>query len=171
MKTEKQKMISGEAYVSSDPELVSDRKRAKDLVRQQDLRALIPNAPESLIVEFPFHCDYGTNIFCGENVFFNFNCVVLDVTAVTIGSNVFFGPGVQLYTADHPRDYLERRRVESGKPITIGDDCWFGGGAIVLPGVRIGDRCIIGAGAVVTKDVPSDSVVAGNPATVIKRNS
>lgn len=176
MKTEKEKMLSGEAYSAADKHLSSEREFAKFLLKEINvneyvltkrarilLKQLIPNAPDSLYIEPPFHCDYGYNIFCGENVFFNVNCVVLDVCRVTIGSHVFFGPGVQIYTATHPKDHIERRSFESGRPVTIGDDCWIGGSAIILPGVSIGARSIIGAGAVVTKNVPEDSIIIGNP--------
>lgn len=176
MKTEKEKMLTGELYSAGDKHLVSEREFAKTLLKEINvneyvltkrariiLKQLIPNAPDSLYIEPPFHCDYGYNIFCGENVFFNVNCVVLDVCKVQIGSNVFFGPGVQIYTATHPREHMERRSLESGKSVTIGDDCWIGGNAIILPGVTIGHRCIIGAGAVVTKNLPNDSVIMGNP--------
>nr|WP_282446830.1 sugar O-acetyltransferase [Aromatoleum aromaticum] len=120
-------------------------------------------------VQPPFFCDYGTNIFLGVKVFFNFNCVVLDVAPVTIGSNVLFGPSVQICTATHPISAAERRTgLESAKPITIGSDVWVGGGAIICPGVNIGDRAVIGAGSVVTRDIPSDVVAAGNPARIIR---
>ena len=113
--------------------------------------------------------DYGTNIVLGTKVFFNFNCVVLDVMQVTIGSNVLFGPSVQIYTATHPISAVERRKwLESAKPITIGSDVWVGGGVIICPGVTIGDRAVIGAGSVVTRDIPSDVFAAGNPARVIR---
>lgn len=179
MKTEKEKMLSGELYSAGDKHLVSEREFAKTLLKEINvneyvltkrariiLKQLIPNAPESLYIEPPFHCDYGYNIFCGENVYFNVSCTVLDVCKVEIGSNVLFGPGVHIYTATHPRDYMERRSFESGQPVTIGDDCWIGGYAIILPGVTIGQRCIIGAGAVVTKNVPDDSIILGNPGKV-----
>lgn len=182
MPTEKEKMIAGESYIAADATLVSERIKAKQLLHrlnvtefvvtektQQVLQELIPHAGKNLYIEPPFHCDYGYNIFCGDNVYFNVNCVVLDVTPVTIGSNVFMGPAVQLYTATHPLNAIERRTTESGKPITIGDDCWIGGGAILCPGVTIGSRCVIGAGAVVTKNIPDDSLAVGNPARVTRR--
>lgn len=167
MKTEKEKMLSGEHYIASDEELVRERLRAKELLRSFNIKKLIPNGHPSLYIEAPFHCDYGYNIYCGENVYFNVNCVVLDVAKVSIGSNVFIGPTVHIYTATHPKDHVLRRTVEGSKPVTIGDDCWIGGGAIILPGVTIGNRCVVGAGSVVTKSIPDDSVVAGNPARTL----
>ncbi|MVN91593.1 sugar O-acetyltransferase [Mucilaginibacter aquatilis] len=182
MKTEKQKMLNGEYYLAYDTELVKERTDCKRLLHKLNiteyvvgdgtkavLAKLLPNAPASIYIEPPFHCDYGYNIICGENVYFNVNCVVLDVMPVTIGNNVFFAPGVQVYTATHPLDAVERRSRENAEPITIGDDCWIGGGAIICPGVTIGNRCVIGAGAVVTRDIPDDSLAVGNPARVIRK--
>ena len=181
MKTEKEKMLLGEPYNGRDIELIKERKKAKQLLFQLNikeyftnkntlkiLRELLPNAANSIYIEPPFYCDYGYNIICGENVYFNVNCVVLDSAKVTIGSNVMFGPGVQLYTSNHPKDYLQRRTVEDAKPIEIGNDCWIGGNSIILPGITIGENCIIGAGSVVTKDVFANTLMAGNPATKIK---
>jgi len=182
MPTEKNKMLRGELYNSMDQELVTERKRARDLFAQINrleygdmdaynaLRAkLFPNADESFWVEPPFYCDYGYNLYVGANTFFNFNCVVLDVCRVTIGCNVMLGPNVQIYTATHPMSAAERRAgPEYGKPIWIGDDCWIGGSVVVSPGVHIGDRCVIGAGSVVTRDIPDDTFAAGNPARVIR---
>ena len=181
MLSEKEKMLAGELYLASDPALVQERTRAKQLLRRlnvteyvvtdaarQVLAELLPHAGSNLYIEPPFFCDYGSNIYCGANVYFNVNCVVLDVARVTIGSHVLFGPGVQLYTASHPLDVPTRRTLELARPITIGDDCWLGGGAIVCPGVSIGAGCVIGAGAVVTKDIPAYSLAAGNPARVIR---
>jgi len=116
----------------------------------------------------PFYCDYGSNIELGERVFFNFNCVVLDVCAVRIGSMTLFGPAVQIYTAMHPMNAERRRTQEYGKPVEVGDDVWVGGGAIILPGVRIGPRSVIGAGSVVTRDIPQRVFAAGNPCRVIR---
>lgn len=182
MASEKEKMLAGELYLASDPVLVEERTRAKRLLHrlnvteylftdaaQEILAVLIPHAGKNFYIEPPFHCDYGSNIHCGDNVYFNVNCVVLDVARIAIGSRVMFGPGVQLYAATHPFDAVVRRTLELGWPITIGDDCWIGGGSIICPGVNIGAGCVIGAGSVVTKDVPDYSLAVGNPARVIKR--
>jgi maltose O-acetyltransferase len=178
MKTEKEKMLAGELYDSGDPTLKAERRQARLLLRQLNIdhygdraaqrpivAALLPNAAPTIYIEPPFFCDYGYNIYMGENVYFNFNCVLLDVAPIHIGPHTMFGPYVQIYTATHPLDAAERRKgPEYAKPITIGADCWIGGGAIICPGVTIGDRAIVGAGAVVTKDVPADAIVGGNPA-------
>jgi maltose O-acetyltransferase len=182
MKSEKEKMLAGELYNASDSELTSERLKARVycktyndsteeqiLLRKEILRKLIGGYRKGLMIEPPFHCDYGSNITVGEKVYFNFNCVVLDVNEVTIGDNVLFGPGVQIYTASHPMDYKARAEwKESGKPISIGSDTWVGGGTIICPGVTIGARSVIGAGSVVIKDIPADSFAAGNPCKVIK---
>jgi maltose O-acetyltransferase len=181
-KTEKQKMLSGEFYSSFGEELTNERKRAKQLLHRLNvteymmnekakeiLKELIPNASHGLYIEPPFHCDYGYNIHCGENVYFNVNCVVLDTMEIIIGSNTLFAPGVHIYTASHPLDWEIRKTLEISKPVKIGNDCWIGGGVIICPGVTIGNRCVIGAGAVVTKNIPDDSLAVGNPARVIRK--
>jgi maltose O-acetyltransferase len=181
LKREKEKMLAGELYLASDPLLTEERRKARALTHQlnvthygnpsaynQIIASLLPNAATDIWIEPPFFCDYGYNIYTGERVFFNFNCVLLDVMPIRIGSNVKFGPNVQLYTATHPINALERRHgIEFAKPITIGNDSWIGGSAIISPGVTIGDRCIVGAGAVVTKDIAADTIVGGNPAKPI----
>ena len=182
MKTEKEKMLAGELYDASDYQLSLERRQARLLLQQlnqsrddeEDLRnlllsELIPQGGKGLWIEPPFYCDYGNNITTGEKVFFNFNCVVLDVMPVTIGSNVLFGPNVQIYTATHPLDWQERAKwLEFAKPIVIGSDVWIGGSAIINPGITIGDRSVIGAGSVVTKNIPADVFAAGNPCKVIR---
>ena len=182
MKTEKEKMLAGELYNALDPQLTSERRRArlvmKDLNETRDdqqkeraalIRELIPASGPGTWIEPPFYCDYGTNITLGERVFFTFNCVVLDVTPVKIGSRVLFGPAVQIYAATHPMSAKERSTgLEAGKPVEIGDDVWVGGGAIICPGVRIGARSVIGAGSVVTRDIPEGVFAAGNPCRVIR---
>ena len=174
-------MLNGEYYIANDEQLLKERTDCKRLLHQLNvmeyvvsnktkaiLAELIPHAPASLYIEPPFHCDYGYNLYCGENVYFNVNCVVLDVMPVKLGSNVFCAPGVHIYTATHPLNAELRRSKESGKSVTIGDDCWIGGGAIICPGVTIGNRCVIGAGSVVTKNISDDSLAVGNPARVIR---
>ena len=182
MKSEKEKMLDGEIYYANDKILSAERTFAKKLLHKlnvteylmngnarQILRQLLPNAHNKIYIEPPFHCDYGYNIYSGENVYFNVNCVILDTMKVEIGNNVFFGPGVQIYTATHPLDAIERRSVEFSKPVSIGNDCWIGGNAVICPGVKIGNGCVIGAGAVVTKDIPNNSLAVGNPAKVIRK--
>ena len=179
--SEKEKMLSGLPYLAGDEILIKERRQAKRLLRQLNvteylvtktaksiIKELIPNAGKNFYIEPPFHCDYGYNIQCGENVYFNVNCVVLDCVKVSIGNHVLIGPGVQIYTATHPVDAEERKTLESAHPIHIGNNCWIGGGAIILPGISIGDNCVIGAGSVVTKNIPNDSLAVGNPAKVIK---
>ena len=180
---EKEKMLRGEPYRWTDEVLTAEREHARHFFQQlnqsppndrdtyHEIREqLFPNAADDFWVEPPFYCDYGYNIHTGTNVFFNFNCVMLDACAVTIGSNVMIGPNVQIYTATHPLPASQRRAgVEFGIPVTIGDDCWLGGGVIICPGVSIGNGCVIGAGAVVTKDIPEGMIAAGNPARVIKK--
>jgi maltose O-acetyltransferase len=181
MKTEKEKMIAGEYYLAGDGVLVKDRRKAKNLLHRLNvieyritkqareiIQELIPNVGTNLYIEPPFFCDYGYNIFCGDNVYFNVNCVVLDSAKITIGNTVFFGPGVQLYTSNHPLEAETRKTLENALPITIGDDCWIGGNTIICPGITIGNRCVIGAGSVVTKNIPDNSLAVGNPAKVIR---
>ena len=182
MRSEKQKMLAGEAYSAVDPQLSAERQQARGLCQQ--LMNLPADAPETerrelldrlfgastdVYVTAPFFCDYGRNIRLGANVYFNFNCVVLDVAPVTIGDNCLFGPAVQIYTALHPLDAAERRAgLESGKPVRIGHDVWVGGAAVICPGVTIGDGAVIGAGSVVTRDIPAGVFAAGNPCRVIR---
>ncbi len=182
MKTEKEKMIAGEQYLAGDAVLIKDRRKAKNLLHRLNvieyritkkareiIQELIPNAGTNLYIEPPFFCDYGYNISCGDNVYFNVNCVILDGAKVTIGDNVFFAPGVQIYTANHPLDAELRKTFENALPISIGNDCWIGGNTVILPGITIGNGCVIGAGSVVTKDIPDNSLAVGNPAKVIRK--
>jgi len=181
MPSEREKMLAGELYDPFDPDLVAGRERARDLcqtlnatreaevdARREILRELFGAGGDTVWMQPPFFCDYGANIDLGERVFFNFNCVVLDVCAVRIGAFSLFGPAVQIYTPMHPLDAELRRREEYGKPVEIGSDVWVGGGAIILPGVRIGSRAVIGAGSVVTRDVPDGVFAAGNPCRVVR---
>ena len=183
MVTEKEKMVSGEMYDATDPQLTAERRRARDLckalneshdseqeLRERIIRELFGTAGDAIWIEPPFYCDYGSNITLGSKVFFNFNCVILDPAPVIIGSNVLFGPGAQVYTSTHPIGASERRTwCEFAQPVEIGSDVWVGGGAIICPGVRIGSRSVIGAGSVVTNDIPEDVFVAGNPCRLIRR--
>jgi maltose O-acetyltransferase len=184
MSTERQKMLAGQPYDALDPELVQARERARDLcqtlnaTRERDaverrrvLSELFAAGGDSVWMQPPFFCDYGSNIELGERVFFNFNCVILDVCSVKIGSFTQFGPAVQIYTATHPLNAEQRRKEEAGKPVEIGADVWVGGGAIILPGVRIGARSVIGAGSVVTRDVPEGVLAVGNPCRVVREIS
>ena len=183
MNTEKDKMLKGELYNAADDELVNERLRARLLlkqlndsaadeqeIRKQLLKDLIPLQGTDLWIEPPFYCDYGSNICVGNKVYFNFNCIILDVMKVEIGDNVLVGPSVQIYTAMHPMNWKERAEgLEFAKPVTIGNDVWIGGGAIICPGVSIGNRSVIGAGSVVTKDIPAGVFAAGNPCRIIKQ--
>lgn len=182
MTTEREKMRAGELYDPADPDLVRARKRARELChalnqsqegekedRRRALRELFAAGGDSVGLQPPFFCDYGSNIELGEQVFFNFNCVVLDVCPVRIGSFTLFGPAVQIYTAMHPLNFEQRRQgKEYGKPVEIGSDVWVGGSAVILPGVRVGSRTVIGAGSVVTRDLPDDVFAAGNPCRVVR---
>jgi maltose O-acetyltransferase len=181
MKSEREKMLAGESYDPMDAELVAGRTCARDLCqalnatregepdeRRRILRELFGAGGDTVWMQPPFYCDYGANIELGERVFFNFNCVVLDVCPVRIGDFTLFGPAVQIYTPLHPLNAELRRREEFGKPVEIGSDVWVGGGAIILPGVRIGSRSVIGAGSVVTRDVPEGVFAAGNPCRVVR---
>jgi maltose O-acetyltransferase len=181
MVSEKDKMLAGQLYDPLDPELVRARERARDLcqglnatreadheARRRILKELLGAGGESVWVQPPFYCDYGSNILLGERVFFNFNCVVLDVCRVTIGDYAQFGPAVQIYTATHPLNAARRRQQEYGKPVEVGPDVWVGGGAILCPGVTVGPGSVIGAGSVVTRDIPAGVLAAGNPCRVLR---
>jgi maltose O-acetyltransferase len=174
-------MLAGELYDPFDTELAAARVRARNLCLQMNAlpedddtgrRAIVAQlfgqGGDSVWLQPPFFCDYGSNIYLGERVFFNFNCVVLDVCEVRIGDYTLFGPAVQIYTATHPMNAELRRKQESAKPITLGADVWVGGGAILCPGVTIGSKAVIGAGSVVTRDVPEGVFAAGNPCRVIR---
>ena len=174
-------MLAGALYDPMDPELVASRHCARELCtalnathereqadRRRILTRLFGTGGDSVWMQPPFFCDYGSNIKLGERVFFKFNCVVLDVCEVRIGDFTLFGPGVQILTPVHPLNASMRRRQEYGKPITIGADVWVGGGALILAGVSIGSRAVIGAGSVVTRDVPEGVLAAGNPCRVVR---
>jgi maltose O-acetyltransferase len=183
MKTEKEKMLTGELYNPADPGLVKERNKARGLTRlynqtletednkRTDLvKQLFGSTGETLVIEPNFHCDYGSNIHVGENFFANFDCTFLDVCEIRVGDNCFIAPGVHIYTATHPLNPLERiAGLEYGKPVTIGHNVWIGGKSVINPGVHIGDNVVVASGSVVTKDVPNSVVVGGNPAKIIKQ--
>ncbi|MCM3781682.1 sugar O-acetyltransferase [Neobacillus mesonae] len=183
MMTEKEKMIAGQLYLSWDAELVKDREYARRLTRLYNqsiesdrehrtelINKLFGSVGENVYVESTFRCDYGYNIHVGDHFYANFDCVILDVCEVRIGKNCMLAPGVHIYTATHPLDPVSRceRFEEYGIPVTIGDNVWIGGRAIINPGVTIGNNVVVASGAVVTKDVPDNVVVGGNPARIIK---
>ena len=181
--SEKDKMLAGELYDANyDKELIEDRYKAKDICfeynnlkpsdsegKDKIIKKLFAKTGEQIIVEQNFLCDYGYNIFVGENFYMNHNCIILDGAKVEFGDNVFIAPNCGFYTAGHPLDYKTRNKgLEYAKPIKVGNNVWIGGNVIVLPGVTIGDNVVIGAGSVVNKDIPSNSVAVGNPCKVIK---
>lgn len=178
--TEREKMIQGAFYDPSDPELMDLRNAARafttefnrignhDHANQPLLHSFLKNANKPYM-EAPFYCDYGTNIFIGENFFANFECILLDCCPITIGDNCMFGPRVSLYTATHPLKAAERNSgLEYGKPITIGNNVWLCGNVVINPGVTIGNNVVVASGSLVIHDVPDNVLVAGNPAKVIQ---
>ena len=181
--SQKQKMLAGDYYNAGDPEIQADQAAAREWMerfnlttgltnsqRQDMLRERFGAVGEGAFIRPPFHCDYGYNVKIGRGAFMNFGCTILDVVEVEIGDMTQVGPGVQILTADHPRDpALRAQGLEFGRPIKIGKNVWIGAGALIMPGVSVGDDALIGAGAVVTRDVPAGVTVAGNPARIIKR--
>jgi maltose O-acetyltransferase len=180
MRTEREKMLAGETYNVFDPDLDAIRQNTKRLLRlynqtealperQTILRQLLGQIGQNSIIEPPFYCAYGRNIYLGDHVYLNVLCTILDCNEVHIGHHVMIGPAVQIYTPDHHLQAEPRiQGWEVAKPIVIEDNVWIGGGAILLPGVRIGRNAVVGAGAVVSRDVPPNTVVVGNPARVIR---
>lgn len=181
--TEREKMVAGQLYRASDPELIAARKRARRLARaynatdpdaeeerQALLAGLFGHVGENVTVEPPFHCDYGWNISLGAGAYVNFNCVILDCAPVAIGALTKLGPGVELCTATHPADPGERERgLEYALPIVVGANVWIAASVVIGPGVTIGDNSTIGAGSVVLHDVPANVVAAGSPCRVVRR--
>ena len=180
--TEKQKMLAGELYIAEEPELAAAHARAIALCeklnyggldekeRDEVTRQLLGRCGKRVVLGRNFWCDYGENIEVGENFYVNYGVVILDVCKVKIGDNCLIAPQAGIYTAAHPLDAGVRRSgLEYGKPITIGNDVWIGGGARILPGVTLGNNVVVGAGAVVTKSFGDNVVIAGNPAVIIKR--
>lgn len=182
MKTEFEKMRNGELACYTDREISESIRHAMKMCARlqtmtifddhyrQVIEALIPGIPSSSTICPPLHCDHGSGIILEEDVFINYNCIFLGGGLVQIGKHTRIGPHCQFYTPNHPIDYMERREAkEYARTITIGEDCWLGGNVTVIPGVTVGNRCIVAAGSVVTRDLPDDTMVAGNPA-VIKRS-
>ncbi len=179
---QKAKMLAGELYQASDPELQAAHLRAQALLarfnatpadadeqRQSLLTALFARLGEGTVIKPLLRCDYGSNIAVGARSFMNFDCVMLDCNLITIGDDVQFGPGVHIYTAGHPLEAaLRRSGAEFALPVSIEDGVWLGGGVIVCPGVRIGENTVVGAGSVVTRDLPAGVVAAGNPCRVLR---
>lgn len=180
--TEKEKMLRGELYFASDALLTRERESARKLIRlynetletEQEKRMdilmrLFGSTGNKPYVEPPFRCDYGYNIHVGDHFYANFDCIFLDVCEIRIGDHCFMAPGVHIYTAAHPLEPEKRSTgIEYGKPVTIGNNVWIGGRAVINPGVTIGNNVVVASGAVVTKDVPDYAVVGGVPAKIIK---
>ena len=180
--TEKEKMLNGKPYQAFGEELTNERQYAKELLfdfnsarpsetahQKEIIKKLFGHIAGDFHIEAPFRCDYGYTISIGTNFYSNYNCTILDCAKVTIGDNVMFAPNVSLFTAGHPIHHEPRNKgIEYAFPITIGNNVWIGGGAIVNPGITIGDNVVIGAGSVVTKDIPPNVVAVGNPCKVVK---
>lgn len=176
-------MVGGEVYDATHPELVSRLEATREKLwefnglrpsmkkeQREIVSSLFGGHGENFQINQPFRCDYGSNIFIGENFFANFNLTILDEAEVRFGDNCFIGPNVSIYTACHPLEAEERNKaVEWAEPVIIGDNVWIGGSVTIVPGVRIGSNVVIGAGSTVTKDIPDNVVVAGSPAKIIKR--
>ena len=193
--TEREKMLAGELYDCGDIELLERWHKAKNLVRDYNLidsekldekekvlSELLGGKGKNLWITAPFYVDYGNNIYFGNNCEINMNCTFLDDNKIIIGDNALIAPNVQIYTAFHPTNAVERFGIPKDDvsfefcktqtaPVIIGNNVWIGGGAIILPGVTIGDNVVIGAGSVVTKDIPSNKIAYGNPCRIIRDNS
>ncbi|WP_294567521.1 sugar O-acetyltransferase [uncultured Arthrobacter sp.] len=181
-RTNHERMLAGDLYIADDPEIAAQQQRAVRMTNEyhaafvQDMDAarpilagLLQELGEGAHIRPPLYVDYGSFITVGARTFINYNLTALDVAPIVIGADCQIGPNVQLLTPTHPVEPQPRRdKLEAAQPITIGDNVWIGGGAIVLPGVTIGDNSVIGAGAVVTRDIPANVVAVGNPARVVR---
>ena len=179
----RERMLAGDLYIADDPELGEQSSRALDLIqvynatsvraveeRRRLLRDLLGSIGEGTEIRPPLYVDYGSHISIGARCFANFGLVALDVAPITIGDDVQIASNVQLLTPTHPVEPGPRRaKWEAAKPITIGDNVWLGGGAIVLAGVTIGENTVVGAGAVVPRDLPPNVVAVGNPARIVRQ--
>lgn len=176
-------MLNSKIYNVADPQLVIERNNTRRLIilcnqtsetegpkRTALLKELFGSTGDILFIEPFFRCDYGYNIYIGENFYANFDCVILDVCEVRIGDNCLIGPGVHIYTVAHPLNPYERIvGWEYGKPVNIGNNVWIGGRAVINPGINIGNNVVVASGTVLTRDVPDNVVVGGNPSKVIKQ--
>ncbi|MCI8291258.1 MAG: sugar O-acetyltransferase [Clostridia bacterium] len=182
--TDKEKRDNQELYDANyNEDLINEMKAAKDICfqynninpldrekREKIIKKLFGGTGEHVLVESNFYCDYGYNIYVGENFYMNHNCVILDGAKVEFGDNVFIGPNCGFYTAGHPIEIeLRNAGLEYAKPIRVGDNVWFGGNVVVLPGGTIGNNVTIGAGSIVTKDIPDGCIAYGNPCKVVRK--
>jgi maltose O-acetyltransferase len=179
----RERMLAGDLYIADDPQLAAALQQAAILMqrfntsdatdpaaRRAILQELVGFLGDGAEVRPPLWCDYGSHIRIGARTFINYGAVLLDVATITIGEDVQVGPNVQFLTPTHPVAPEPRRaKWEAARPISIGDNVWLGGGAIILPGVSIGENTVVGAGAVVTRDLPANVVAVGNPARVIRQ--
>lgn len=181
--TEKEKASKGLLYdANNDPDLLSEMTKANNLLflynnehpqhtkeRDEIVRKLLGQVGNEVTIRSPFFCDYGYNINIGDHFFSNVNLVILDGAKVTIGNNVFIAPNVSIYTAGHPFEVeLRNKGLEYAYPVTIGDNVWIGGNAVILPGISIGDNAVIGAGSVVNRDIPANCLAVGNPCRIVR---
>ncbi|MFT8595954.1 MAG: sugar O-acetyltransferase [Lentilactobacillus hilgardii] len=184
MATEKGKFLAGEPYNIMDPELASEETKARRLCKmmnelddtagkekEQLIRQLFGSVGKSPWVQPNFRCDFGYNIHVGDNFMCNYDNVILDIAPVTIGNHCMLAPHVQIYSAYHPLDPAGREAFTGlGKPVTLGDDVWVGGGSVILPGVTLGNNVIVGANSTVTKSFGDNVIIAGNPARILREN-
>lgn len=187
--TEREKMLSGEFYDTTDTELRAISNKAKRLMyiynsvvpennekRKEVLKQLLGSVGENVRVNQPFYVDYGCNIYLGDNSFINLNCTFLDTNKIVIGERTIIAPDVKIYTAYHDlngykrRDKKTKRLLTKSEPVVIGDDCWIGGNTVILAGVKIGNNVTIGANSLVKEDLPDNVIACGNPCTVKRKN-